>query len=298
MKKRGELSKPDLGRLLEQVLTDFPPASRTGADPVQFPRWFFDKKRHQSEIEAVAVFSAMLAYGSAAQFTKKIRETLDNCNWNFLELITGKNRENFNWPGYRLSTSSEIGAFASAMGNLIRREGSIRAVFAKGFMPGKNIQEGLSSLRNAIRDEVIKIKGDISRGTAHLLPDPASGGCAKRWHMFLRWMVRKDDGVDMGLWQEVSPASLIIPLDRHISRIARNLGLTSRASDDWQTAVEISERLKEYAPDDPIRYDFSLCHLGIAGRCTHGKDQSLCRQCILSPACRAVNNIDKQQGDK
>ncbi len=291
MNKREENSKASLGLLLEQVLSDFPPASRTQADPVQFPRWFFNKKRPQSEIEAVAVFSAMLAYGSAAQFIKKIQATLDLCQWKFLELITGKNPERFNWPGYRLSTSEEIAAFATAIGNLIKKEGSIWPFFARGFSSEKSIQCGLASLRNALCDEIISFKGDISRGTAHLLPNPESGGCAKRWHMFLRWMVRKDDGVDMGLWHKVSPADLLIPLDRHISRIARNLGLTSRNADDWKTAVEISENLKQFSPEDPIRYDFSLCHLGIAGKCTHGKDQSLCRRCILSPVCRAYKKI-------
>lgn len=287
MNKRVEISQACLGSLLEQVLSDFPPVSRTQADPVQFPRWFFNQKRPQSEIEAVAVFSAMLAYGSAAQFIKKINEALDNCQWQFLELITGKSPKHFKWPGYRLSTSEEIASFALAIGSLIKKEGSIWPFFAKGFHPEKSIQSGLASLRQALCDEIISARGEISRGAAHLLPNPESGGCAKRWHMFLRWMVRKDDGVDMGLWQEVSPADLIIPLDRHISRIARNLGLTSRNSDDWRTAVEISENLKKFSPEDPIRYDFSLCHLGIAGKCTHGKDQTLCQKCILSPVCRA-----------
>ena len=93
------MSKPDMKALLEKVLTDFPPVKRTKADPIQFPRWFFEQKRPVAEIEAVAVFSAMLAYGSAAQFIKKIEETLQKCDRQFLKLITGSGAENFAWPG-------------------------------------------------------------------------------------------------------------------------------------------------------------------------------------------------------
>lgn len=287
MSKRTSSEKPDLKVLLEKVLTDFPPAERTGADPVQFPRWYFTQGRPTVEIEAAALFAAMLAYGSAAQFIKKIQQTMDSCNWKFLDLITSPESIKFAWPGYRLSTSAEIGIFATALGNLIKQQKSLKNVFMAGYLPETSIKAGLSAMQRALCHEVQQLVGQIPRGVRHLLPDPAAGGCAKRWQMFLRWLVRPADGVDMNIWPEVSPALLLIPLDRHISRISRNLGLTSRATDDWKTAEEISARLRELAPDDPIRYDFSLCHLGIAGKCTHGKDQKLCSMCLLSPVCRA-----------
>ncbi len=287
MSTRAKTVKPDLRSLLEQVLTDFPPVARTGADPVQFPRWFFEQGRPLAEIEAVALFSAMLAYGSAAQFIKKIKQALDTCDWKFLQLITSNKARTFAWPGYRLSTSSEIGTFAMATGNLITKKTSLKQVFLEGYLPQKSTKEGLTCMQKALCHEVELLTGQIPRGIRHLLPDPAAGGCAKRWHMFLRWLVRPADGVDMNIWPEVPPSQLLIPLDRHISRISRNLGLTSRATDDWKTAEEISARLRQLSPDDPIRYDFSLCHLGIAGKCTHGKDQKLCGMCLLSSACKA-----------
>jgi uncharacterized protein (TIGR02757 family) len=231
----------------------------------------------------------MLAYGSAAQFIKKIKQTLDDCDWHFLELISDRKKAlAFAWPAYRLSTAQEIAIFACAIGSLIKRHKSLKNVFLKGFTSDQSIKAGLTSLHQTLCQEAEKIGGPLSRGTRHLLPNPAAGGCVKRWHMFLRWLVRPDDGVDMNLWPEVSPSLLLIPLDRHISRIARNLNLTSRASDDWKTAEEISANLARFCPQDPIKYDFSLCHLGIAGKCTHGKDQKLCRHCLLSSACRAA----------
>ncbi len=282
------MKKPDLKILLEKVLTDFPPVQRTKADPIQFPRWFYEQRRPDAEVEAVAVFAAMMAYGSAAQFIKKIDQAMQGCKWQFLALITSKQATDFAWPAYRLSTGKEIGIFATAVGKVIKQHGSLKKVFLAGYSPEKSVMNGLTSLQRAIISEVKLSNIEVPRGVRHLLPDPSAGGCAKRWHMFLRWMVRPEDGVDMGLWPEIDPSRLLIPLDRHISRIARNLGLTSRNSDDWKTAEEIAARLREFSPDDPIKYDFALCHLGIAGECTHGKDQELCRRCLLAPACRAV----------
>lgn len=287
--KKPAAKSADLKPLLEKVLSDFPPVARTKADPIQFPRWFFDHGRPAAEVEAVALFAAMLAYGSAAQFIKKIEQTLDACKWRFLDLILDqKKAEKFAWPAYRLSTGDEIGILARAAGRLIGRHKSLKTVFLKGYKPDKSIKEGLTALHKALCREAEAIAGPLTRGTRHLLPDPAAGGCVKRWHMFLRWLVRPEDGVDMNLWPEVSPALLLIPLDRHISRIARNLELTSRGSDDWKTAEEVSASLARFCPEDPIKYDFSLCHLGIAGECTHGKDQELCRRCLLASACLAA----------
>jgi uncharacterized protein (TIGR02757 family) len=282
MTTRPAAKSADLKPLLEKVLTDFPPVARTNADPIQFPRWYFEQGRAPAEIESVALFSAMLAYGSAAQFIKKIEQTLNACEWRFLDLILDQTRAaNFAWPAYRLSTGSEIGILARAAGKLITRHKSLKTVFLKGYRPNTSIKEGLISLHQALCHEAEKIGGPLARGTRHLLPDPAAGGCVKRWHMFLRWLVRP----------EVSPALLLIPLDRHISRIARNLGLTTRGSDDWKTAEEISASLARFCPQDPIKYDFSLCHLGIAGECTHGKDQQLCRRCLLASVCQAARPV-------
>lgn len=276
----------DLGLLLDKVLTDFPPIKRTKTDPVQFPRWFFEQGRSLPEIEAVAVYSAMLAYGSAAQFIKKIDQTMVNCQNLFLNAIR-QPTPSTEWPGYRLSTAQEVKRFALALGKLLSKHKNLKSIFLTGYLPQKDIKSGLAALHAKLEAEVKSDGLPLTRGIKHLMPNPLSGGCVKRWHMFLRWMVRPEDGVDMGLWTEVSPADLLIPLDRHISRIARNLGLTTRASDDWKTASEISTALKTYSPHDPIKYDFALCHLGIAGKCNHGKDRSLCQRCILSPACKA-----------
>lgn len=287
-----------LKTLLDEVLTKFPPTERIGADPIQFQRKFFDMGRDFKEVEAVALFSAMLSYGSAAQFTKKIAAIINACNNNFLQLITGKPDDSFPWIGYRMSTAVEISIFAYAIGRVINKFGSIKNAFLAGYIKNKQTIEGLSSLRNAIYIEAEKQISPLPHGIKHLLPDPSAGGACKRWHMFLRWMVRGDDGLDIGIWKDIiSPSELIIPLDVHISKISRNLRLTERKNDDWKTAVEISNQLKECCPDDPIKYDFALCHLGIGGKCSHGKNLELCQKCLLSERCIFGKHVRKTNLD-
>ncbi|AJE04273.1 TIGR02757 family protein [Geobacter pickeringii] len=117
-------------------------------------------------------------------------------------------------------------------------------------------------------------------------PSPAAGSACKRLCMFLRWVVRPADGIDLGLWKEVSPAKLVIPVDTHIHRIGRNLGLTARRQADWRTAREITAALRRLDPADPVKYDFALCHLGISEGCD-GSVRPACRECPVAELCGA-----------
>jgi uncharacterized protein (TIGR02757 family) len=99
-------------------------------------------------------------------------------------------------------------------------------------------------------------------------------------NLFLRWMVRDRD-IDFGIWKGIPKDKLVIPLDTHIARIGRCLGLTKRKSTDWKAAAEVTESLKAFDPEDPLKYDFALCHHGISGMCMKGDSQP-CEGCILS----------------
>jgi uncharacterized protein (TIGR02757 family) len=102
-------------------------------------------------------------------------------------------------------------------------------------------------------------------GARWLLPRPRDGSACKRHCLYLRWMVRPEDGLDCGVWRRVSPRRLVVPLDVHMERLARALGWTRRRSSSWGAAVEVTEALKQLDPDDPTRYDFALTRLGILG---------------------------------
>ena len=122
------------------------------------------------------------------------------------------------------------------------------------------------------------------RGLSHLVPDPAKGSASKRLFLYLRWMIRKDDGVDLGLWP-IDPSLLVIPVDTHIHRIARNLGLTRRSDASLRTAVEITAALRRLDPKDPVRYDFALCHMGVSRECPSRRDEEKCARCVVQSVC-------------
>ena len=116
-------------------------------------------------------------------------------------------------------------------------------------------------------------------GVRFFLPSPEDGSTCKRLNLFLRWMVRPDDGVDMGLWHGVSPSQLVIPLDTHVSRISISMGLTGRRTVDWKMAREVTARLRAIEPRDPVKYDFALCRLGMLESCPQHADPAACPLC-------------------
>jgi uncharacterized protein (TIGR02757 family) len=119
----------------------------------------------------------------------------------------------------------------------------------------------------------------------HLLPG-ADSGAAKRLNLYLRWMVRGPDEVDLGAWRRVRPAQLIIPVDTHIARIAGLLGLCERRTVGWEMAEEITGSLRRLDPEDPVKYDFALCHYGMSGACPAAPVRTVCVACSLRSACR------------
>jgi hypothetical protein len=130
------------------------------------------------------------------------------------------------------------------------------------------------------------LEGRGRRGLRHLLPDAAGPGAAKRWNLYLRWMVRGPDAVDLGAWRGVPRAALLVPLDTHVHRVARRLGLTRRADAGWRTAGEITAALRLVDPSDPVRFDFALCHLGMCGACPARLTPAHCAACPLVSGCR------------
>lgn len=126
--------------------------------------------------------------------------------------------------------------------------------------------DGIESNLNYFRSYFFNLP-DFPQRTIKHVSSPAQKSTCKRLNMFLRWMVRKDDkGVDFGIWGKLKPAQLICPCDVHVDRVARKLNLISRKQTDWQTALELTTRLREFDPTDPVKYDFALFGLGIEER--------------------------------
>jgi hypothetical protein len=123
-----------------------------------------------------------------------------------------------------------------------------------------------------------------SPGVAYFFTRPSAGSGCKRLNLFLRWMVRRD-ALDLGVWSRVSTSSLVVPLDTHVIRVGRCLGLTRYTSPGWPMASEITLSLRALDPGDPVKYDFALCHLGMMNACGFNREQRD-SQCPLRGLCQ------------
>src|SRR5207249_4061200 len=121
-------------------------------------------------------------------------------------------------------------------------------------------------------------------GVCYFFPRPSAGSGCKRLNLFLRWMVRRD-ALDLGVWSRVAPSKLVVPLDTHVIRVGRCLGLTRYASPGWAMALDITAALRRFDLDDPVKYDFALCHLGMMSACGFSRAQADV-QCPLRGVCR------------
>ena len=283
-----------LAPLLDRFQKGFEVASRLLADPVEFPRRYTDP----GDVEVAGLLAACLAYGRADVFKEKIASVLEAGGPSpaaFADRLA-RQPDPRALPGfrYRFNAGEDVVALLAAAGWVRSRHGSLGARFAGllGEAGGADrpLREALTRFAAELRDAPparIALAERGGRGLRHLCPDPAAGGAAKRWNLYLRWMVRGPDGVDLGIWREVPPAALVVPLDTHVARVARRLGLTRRKDLSWRTAEEITAALRLADPDDPVRFDFALCHLGMSGGCPPRRSPSHCAVCRLMEGCEA-----------
>ena len=136
--------------------------------------------------------------------------------------------------------------------------------------------------------------GELPRGLRYFVPSPTGGSGCKRGNLFLRWMVRSGDGVDLGVWTHLSPADLVMPIDRHVQRIAPLLGLVERTDGSWRTAAAITRSLATLCPEDPVRYDFALAHLGISDGCRASLVPPVCSPCPVRSLCQHGRNLPSE----
>ena len=203
-------------------------------------------KKHNDEY--IALISALFAYGNVKAIIK------------FLNSIDLENLES-NKAYYRFQTKKDVEEFLKTI-KLMKEKYSLNELFLQGYEKNKNVIDGL----RAIIKTIYEINTYNSRGYEFLIgkipPNKTKGVSPyKRWNMFLRWMVRNKEP-DLGLWEGVDKSDLIIPLDTHTHKVSLNLGLLKRKSYDLQSAIELTQKLKEFDPKDPLKYDFALYRIG------------------------------------
>ncbi len=232
-------------------------------DPLEFPHRF----KNQFDIEITAFLASVFAYGSVTQIMKtldKISTVIGENPYKFvLNYNHKKDAKLFSDIKHRFYTGKDIAALFAGLNKVYETYGSLNYLFLLYyFEKADNIKGALSFFSNNLTDIVIKSSKYASNGIKFMFPDPLKGSACKRQNLFLRWMIRNDE-LDFGLWKEIPTSKLIIPVDTHIAQISKKLYLTKREVVSWKMAEEITTNLKNFDVNDPVKYDFALCHIGM-----------------------------------
>jgi uncharacterized protein (TIGR02757 family) len=224
-------------------------------DPLEF-LYRYDDARDR---EVVGLIAASLAYGRVKSILRSVGRVLERMKEpaRFLrETPEDDIRRAFADFRHRVTSGETLALLLIGMKRVVADRGSLEACFRAGFHEGdETVLPGLTRFVDALTTAA-------GACPVHLLSSPARGSACKRLHLYLRWMVRRDE-VDPGGWTGVSPAKLIVPLDVHMHRVGLALGFTRRKQADGLAAREVTAGFREIAPDDPVRYDFALTRLGI-----------------------------------
>jgi uncharacterized protein (TIGR02757 family) len=262
---RPTASLADLPRTLEDLRGRFD-ARYLETDPVGIVRRF----ENPEDREIVGLLAAGLAYGRVGSIRASLERLLAVLGPSPARFVAAldlrRDARRFDGFRHRFTDGRDVARFLHLVGRAKERHGSLESLFVDGDPDpsGPTIGPAL----DAFGARLFALDGPTParKGARWLLPLPSGGSACKRSCLFLRWMVRRDDGVDCGLWRRVSPSRLVLPLDTHLARIVRALGWTRRAAPSWRMALEATDRLRAFDPADPIRFDFALCRLGILGR--------------------------------
>jgi len=263
------MATPSLKSKLDALYRSFNFKARASHDPISIPMRY----KRPRDIEVSAFIAAAYAYGRVDLFLpvlERIASKMGKSPHSFvMEFEIQKHARLFDDIVYRFNKPVDLVGLMYALSQVLKRHGSLEKVFMAHSSKGDHdIGPGLTGLMAELKQAGQgAFRGSRKpEGFNHYFPSPATGGAAKRGALFMRWMVRDRD-IDFGIWKGISPSQLVIPLDVHIARVSRCLGLTSRKSNDWKTALEITASLRRLDPRDPMKYDFALCHRGISGLC-------------------------------
>ncbi|MDO8608426.1 MAG: TIGR02757 family protein [Phaeospirillum sp.] len=231
------------------------------ADPVWFAHQYTDPR----EQEIVAFVSALLAFGNAKSILASVESILKL--WTREKGLVTEDQT----LGHRWVRHEDIELLFRVIKKILKSHGSIENFFLAGYKESDlDVGSALVSFSERIKRLATGIASPSglamtrgTRGFSFLFPSPAGKSPCKRLNMFLRWMVRAEDGIDLGLWKNIPPSKLIVPLDTHLHQFAKRFKISRQKNPSWKMAVEITQFLKTLDPKDPVRFDFAICHYGM-----------------------------------
>jgi uncharacterized protein (TIGR02757 family) len=263
--------------------------SDAAADPVQIVRRYVNP----ADLEIVGFCASALAFGRVASVLNTI-ETLTRVLGPSPAAFVREFDPSAPHPElramvHRWTRGRDLVALLWILRQMLERAGSVERFFLEGYRSeDAHVGSALDSFsRRALALDLHAAYGrrlPARAGVCYFFPRASAGSACKRLNLFLRWMVRRD-AVDLGVWTAIAPGKLIVPLDTHVIRLGRCLRLTRYVSPGWRMAEEITTSLRAIDPDDPIRFDFSLCHVGMMNACGYGRRQGDA-QCPLKGICR------------
>lgn len=230
-------------------------------DPIQIPKSFSKLQ----DIEISGLMAAVLAWGQRKTIIRKTQELMqlmDNAPHDFVLNHQTQDLKRFLGFKHRTFQTTDLLYFIEFFKTFYQENHSLESLFAAKVQPqDANIGNGLIHFH----DQFFSLPDSPARTRKHIATPMRKSAC-KRLNMYLRWLVRKDEqNVDFGLWKSLKMSQLVCPLDVHVERVARHLGLLTRPQTDWQAAVELTENLRKIDPNDPVRFDFALFGLGLEG---------------------------------
>ena len=234
------------------------------------PQYTFSSELPQPDLETAAFIASIFAFGKVEAMNEVLRAVYSRMDGRPFEYLirssTTRIRKDFSDLYYRFYTVDDIQVFFTTLSLLLRKHGGLRNLFLKKGTEEERdtfpmIQRVSCSFHEAFREST----GTVSHGHRFMFPLPQKGSACKRMHLFLRWMVRKDK-IDFGIWHEAGASKLILPLDTHTIKASHLIGLTEKKTANRLMALEVTDGLRTINPDDPVKYDFVLCHLMMEGQ--------------------------------
>lgn len=239
--------------LLDRLADDWNAPGFIADDPISIPHRF----SRQDDREIAAFFAATLAWGqrkSIIASTNRLMEAMDEAPADFVRNHTAKDLRALRGFVHRTFQYEDLACFLRFFRHHYTRNASLEPAFTRSMHTGDlHVGPALEGFHNYFFSLPHEVR------TRKHVSTPARGSACKRLNMFLRWMVRSDkSGVDFGIWKGIRPAQLLCPLDLHVQRAAITLGLLDRKQADWKACLELSAKLRELDPADPVRYDYAL----------------------------------------
>lgn len=255
--------KDEIHQLLDQKVKQYNHIEFIEKDPICIPHLF----TKQQDIEIAGFFAAIFAWGNRTTIinkSKELLERMDNAPFAFCTQHQEKDLKKLLGFAHRTFNDTDLLYCVEFFKQHYRKNESLESAFFNSQSIGSiNKSSVVEKALIHFQDYFFSLDDAPARTKKHIA-SPVSGSTCKRLNMFLRWMVRKDkQGVDFGIWKKISPADLIMPIDVHVARVSRGLGIVKRIQTDWQTAIELTNYCRTLDPKDPVKYDFALFSLGV-----------------------------------